>query len=332
MKRLAAGFLAAMPLLVAEPAVAHTGVPPVPGELWSVWNLDPLVLLGLGVSAMIYARGVGRLWRRAGQGRGIALWRFYCFVGGWAVLLLALVSPLDALGAALFSAHMAQHELLMLVAAPLLILGMPWVAALWAAPGRARRRIGALARHRSIESVGHGLAHPFSAWAIYAATLWIWHIPTLYEATLESRLTHALQHSSFLASALLFWWVLLRPGRSRRSAYGLGVLYIFTTGLHGSLLGALLTFSNSVWYPSYGPRVVPWGLTPLEDQHLAGLLMWIPPGFLYLAAAVWICALWLREIERRVGRREGISIPAPTSEPTQKDQRISPRASRRIPV
>ncbi len=295
----AAGFL----LLLPTAAVAHSGPPPVPGELWSTWNLDPWVLLGLGVSSSVYARGVRRLWARAGVGNGIPVWRVHCFTAGLFVLIAALISPIDALGSALFSAHMVQHELLMLVAAPLLVLATPWIAFLWALPLRWRPHVGRIGRVGGVRRAYTGISHPASIWAIYAATIWVWHVPAMYQATLRSNLIHAAQHLSFFAAALLFWWVLLHPSRSRRPAYGVGVVYIFTTAIHGSILSALLTFSRSAWYPVYEEPAAAWNLSLLEDQHLAGLIMWIPPGFIYLAASVTVLGLWLREIERRAEQR-----------------------------
>src|SRR5690606_29365178 len=123
---------------------------------------------------------------------------------------------------------------------------------------------------------------PVFAWAAYAVTLWLWHIPALYQATLDNEVVHAAQHISFLIASLLFWSVLFEPGRARRSAYGTGVIYIFTTALHGSVLGALLTFSRVPWFPTYAPNTEAWGISLLDDQQLAGLIMWVPHGFLYL--------------------------------------------------
>ncbi|PYK35494.1 MAG: cytochrome c oxidase assembly protein, partial [Verrucomicrobia bacterium] len=125
-----------------------------------------------------------------------------------------------------------------------------------------------------------------------------WHAPALFEATLENESIHALQHASFLFSALLFWWAVIH-GRKRALGFGLAVLYMFTTALHSGLLGALLTFANSVWYPGYAERTAAWGLTPLEDQQIGGLIMWIPAGLVYIAAGLALFAGWLRESEMR---------------------------------
>ena len=207
------------------------------------------------------------------------------------VLSLALVSPLHPLGEALFSAHMAQHEILMLLAAPMLVVSRPLVPLLWGLPFGWRRVAGRWSKMRPVQRIWESLTLPLAAWCIHAAALWIWHAPALFQATLTSELAHSAQHLSFLLSALLFWWALLYgPGRMN---YGSGVLYIFTTGVHTSILGALLTFASSVWYPAYRSTAPLWGITSLEDQQVGGLIMWIPAGLVYLAAGLILFAAWL---------------------------------------
>jgi cytochrome c oxidase assembly factor CtaG len=125
----------------------------------------------------------------------------------------------------------------------------------------------------------------------------------LFQATLESEFVHTLQHLSFLLSALLFWWALIH-GRRGLMGYGAAVLYMFTTSIHSGVLGALITFSSSVWYPAYAATTSSWGLTPLEDQQLGGLIMWIPAGLVYIFAGLALFAGWLRESERRALNRE----------------------------
>lgn len=301
-------FAGAAVLLLPGAAAGHTGPPVRPEDVWSGWSFEPVVLFSIGAAAWLYARGVGRLWRSAGVGRGIARWRLHCFAGGLAALLLALVSPLDAMGGALFSAHMVQHEVLMLVAGPLLVLGSPLVALAWALPDGSRRTASRLA-HAAPVRAARSLGHPFAAWTLYAVALWGWHHPTLYQATLTSDLAHAAQHGSFMAASLLFWSLLLRPGSERRSGYGWGVPYLFTTAVHGSVLAALLTFSGEAWYPAYAVSTAAWGLTPLEDQQLAGVIMWVPPGFVYLAAILLVMGVWLRGTGRKPARALGPALP-----------------------
>jgi cytochrome c oxidase assembly factor CtaG len=129
--------------------------------------------------------------------------------------------------------------------------------------------------------------------------LWVWHIPFLFQATLDNDFVHSLQHSSFLFSALLFWWALMH-GRARMRGYGIAVLYVFTTAMHTGALGALITFAGSILYPDYARTTPAWHLTPLEDQQLGGLIMWIPAGLVYFVAGLALFAAWLRESEARV--------------------------------
>jgi putative membrane protein len=280
----------------ASSAFAHDGGFLAPNDLWSAWSFEPLVILVLGLTAWLYVRGIQALWRNAGRGRGVRAWEVGAFAGGWLTLVVALVSPLHRLGGTLFSAHMAQHELLMAVAAPLLVLGRPLVPFVWAWPISWRRTLGSWAAVAPVRGAWELLTLPLVAWTLHAAAIWLWHAPPLFEATLRSELIHTLQHLSFLGSGLLFWWALLR-GREGRIGRPAAVLYLFTTSLHTSLLGALLTFSSRLWYPLYASGTAPWGLTPLEDQQLAGLIMWVPAGLAYLIATLAISASWLSEAD-----------------------------------
>jgi putative membrane protein len=292
--------VAALAGALPREAFGHPGQPVAPHDLAGSWFEDPWALGAIGAAAWLYARGTGRVWGRAGKGRAIPRWRFRCYAGGIAVLFLALVSPLDAWGGALFSAHMVQHELLILGAAPLLVLGAPLIAFLWAIPRGWRRRLGRWAATPVLRGLWTALTHPVTAWTLHAAALWVWHAPPLYQATLTRADVHALQHLSFFLTALLFWWPLLHPSRHRRLGHGLAVLYLFTTALHGSALGAFLSLSGRPWYPIYAESAALWDLTPLEDQQLGGLIMWIPFGLLYTLAAIVLLGDWLRRQESRV--------------------------------
>jgi cytochrome c oxidase assembly factor CtaG/cytochrome c2 len=248
---------------------------------------------GLLLAAGLYVRG-GRAWGHSAVPARVAFW------SGWCALAAALVSPLHALGAGLFSAHMLQHEVLMLVAAPLLVLGRPLPLVLRALPLLWRRQLGQWGKR--YQGSWRVLTHPLVAWALHAAALWIWHIPRLFQATLTSELVHAGQHLSFLGTGLCFWWALL-SGRQGLHGYGAAVLAVFTTALHSSLLGALLTLAPTPWYPAYAPTTAAWGLTPLEDQQLGGLIMWIPAGVVYLLVALALGAAWLRASEQQMCRQ-----------------------------
>jgi putative membrane protein len=306
--------------LPAAPAPAHGGSHREPGraaeagprdwhELARDWPFEPLVLIPLALSAWAYARGVRRLWREAGCGRGVRKWEAASFAGGWLALAVALASPLHPWGNALFAAHMTQHELLMLVAAPLLVLGKPVVATLKALP---RSWVVALLRSTRpawVRAAWGFVTTPLVAWALHAVILWLWHAPVLFRAALHSEFVHALQHLSFFLSALLFWWAILHRGRGAMG-YGAAVLYLFTTAVHSGLLGALITLAGVVWYPEYLGTTQSWGLAPLEDQQLGGLIMWVPACSLYIVAGLALFAGWLRAAGERVRRREAAEVAA----------------------
>lgn len=268
------------------------------------WPLEPGVIVPLGLLAALYVRGLAtNRTTRAPLGRG----EVAAFAGGWLALAIALASPLHPLGQVLFSAHMTQHELLMLVAAPLLVLGRPHVAVLRALPVAALRSGVARGVARTVAPAVAVLARPPVAWAVHAATLWAWHAPPLFDAALRNETVHALQHLTFLGSSLLFWWAVLEHGTHRASGYGAAVLYLFTTALHSGLLGALLTFASGVWYPAYGNAARAWGWTPLADQQLGGVIMWAPACALYTVSALALFLAWLRDAGERTRRAEDLT-------------------------
>jgi putative membrane protein len=212
-----------------------------------------------------------------------------------------------AAASVLFSAHMTQHEVLMVAAAPLLVLGRPVVAFLWAVPMSWARALGGAAKAVWFRRAWRALTNPLAAWAIHAAALWVWHLPVMFQATLQSDLVHTLQHVSFLGSALLFWWALVHGPRGLMG-YGAAVLYLFTTSVHSGVLGAFITFAGGVLYPAYSRTTQSWGLTPLEDQQLGGLIMWVLAGLVYIVAGLALLAGWMRESERRVLKRERVAL------------------------
>ncbi|MGH2524657.1 MAG: cytochrome c oxidase assembly protein, partial [Anaerolineales bacterium] len=194
---------------------------------------------------------------------------------------------------------MAQHMLLILVAAPLLVLGTPLSPFLLALPAPARTVLGRWWKRTSWARMAwHTLTQPVVVWALHTLALWLWHAPGPYQAALGNESLHALEHFSFLSTALLFWWAVARtPGR-RTAGQGVSTLYLFTMALQSGLLGVLITFAPQPWYPAYAATTPAWNLTPLEDQQLAGVIMWIPAGVVYLIAALVGLGLWLRVMER----------------------------------
>ena len=262
------------------------------------WPWEPLTVALLLVSLAVYTRGVRALWRRAGQGAGIARWEAAAFVLGTLSLAAALLSPLTWLSSILFAAHMTQHEILMLVSAPLLVFGKPLLAFLWALAPPRRESLGRWSRGRRVRQAWHAMTGPLLVFLLHAAALWVWHVPLLYEAALESGLVHAVQHLLFVGTAALFWWGMVH-GRYGRIGYGVAVLYVFLTALHSSILGALMAIAPGVWYSSHAQAARAWGFDALLDQQLAGLLMWIPSGVVFIVFGLALLAAWLGESERR---------------------------------
>jgi putative membrane protein len=265
-------------------------------ELITDWTWPPAIVIPMALVFAMYAIGVVKMW--LGPARSsIRLRCVLCFVAGWISLLLALDSPIHELGEQLFWVHMTQHEILMLISAPLLVLGRPLIPFLYALNPHWRRRAGDFAHLKLIRSSWATISSPAFAWLFSALALWIWHVPWLFNRTLHNDWIHAAQHTSFLASALLFWWPLanMKPGMG----YGAGVLYVFTTAMHTSILGALLTFTSRAWYAPYISTAPLWHLTALEDQQLGGLIMWIPAGTLLLVVALWLLVRWIEDSQAR---------------------------------
>lgn len=263
------------------------------------WELEPLVAVPLVAAGALYAAGITRLWRRAGTGRGITIWSAASFATGWLTLAVALVSPVAWISGILFSMHMTQHTLLMLVAAPLLAFGHPLLAWLWAFGKRRRESVAGAFRSRCVAAVWQVVSAPLTVFLLQAVALWMWHIPSWYQAALRNDAIHALQHVCLVLAGSLFWWAMVH-GRYGRSGYGLAVLYVFLTAVHSSALGALLTVAPSVWYQDYARRAGEWRVDALADQQMAGLLMWVPAGAIFIVFGLALFAAWLGEAERRV--------------------------------
>jgi putative membrane protein len=294
-------FVFSLRLCVKPVLLFHEGKPHDWHDLVRAWSFEPLIVISLTLTALLFIIGLRR------NRRSIRTWEAICFALGWLALFVALVSPLHAWGQVLFSAHMTQHEILMLVAAPLLVLGRPLVTFLWALPLNWSRSLGNVAKITWINRLWRGFTIPLVAWFVHAIALWVWHIPVLFEAVLRYESVHTLQHLSFFISALLFWWALIH-GPQGAMGYGAAVLYLFTTSVHSGVLGALITIAGSVWYPSYVGLTSSWGLTPLEDQQLGGLIMWIPAGLVYVIAGLALFAGWLREADLRSMKRERLEL------------------------
>jgi putative membrane protein len=276
-------------LALASPALAHGSGDDAPLS----WTFDPLVVAPLLMAGALYAIGIARLWRSAGVGRGVRGWQVGCYAAGLVSLALALCSPLHWAGERVFVFHMIEHEIVMAISAPLIAVSRPVGAFLWAVPRRLRTSLGALARSRPIQAVWTALVTPRNATILHGIAIWAWHAPPLLDASIASLATHRLQHLSFLVTALLFWWALVR-----RASAGAAAGHLFVTMLHTSALGALIALAPRVLYDVQTARAAEWGLTPLEDQQLAGLVMWVPAGAAYAGAALIFAGIWIARSAR----------------------------------
>ncbi|HZS88087.1 MAG TPA: cytochrome c oxidase assembly protein [Chloroflexota bacterium] len=280
-----------------------TSIDPSLPTVLLAWTLDPAVLLALLLLALIYAAGIARLRQRGRFGRNVQTRHVTLFGLGWLALLLALQSPLDTYAADLFSLHMVQHLLLLMVAPPLLLLGKAVPVLLVGLPVDLARRLVRLARSSPVlHPLLSRLTAPLVAWPLYIGDLVLWHAPALYQAALEDQTIHKLEHLCFLSTGLLFWWVVVEPLPGPiRLHHGLRLIYTWAAVLPTTALGALFTFSGQLWYPVYAlvPRL--WGLSALDDQRFGGLIMWLPGDMMYVAASSLLFFAMLAADERTEG-------------------------------
>ena len=273
--------------------------------LLTAWSWRPEVLLVVAALGSAYTLGWRRL-RNAGRRRGAAWWRLIAYLTGLLALLVALLSPIHELGSRLLTGHMIQHLLMTMVAAPLLLLGNPLPHCLWGLPRRGRRAAGRLlTRHAAFRKALWALTEMPVAWIAYVGTLWAWHLPVAYVAALSHHIIHDAEHVTFFGTALLFWWPVIEPAPRlhRRMHPGFAIVYLVAATGQNTLLGALIALPERVLYPYYvsPPRL--FGLSPLDDQALAGGLMWTS-GHMYLLPILVVVARIFRHEERMTRWRE----------------------------
>jgi putative membrane protein len=252
------------------------------------WSLDPSVILGVLALGGGYAYGIGSLRERKGWGPEVKPWRQVSFYGGLAVLAFALLSPLDKLGDVyLFSAHMVQHMLLVMVVPPLLLMGTPdWL-------------LRPVLKLPGVLPVARWLTFPVVAFLIFNADFWIWHLPPLYDATLTNPTLHIVEHITFLVTATINWFPVASPVPDElpRLPRLMQVLYLFLNCQPMVALGALITFAPQAVYVPYliAPRI--FGLSVITDQQLGGLIMWIPGNFVYILVMSIIFFQWVEHMD-----------------------------------
>ncbi|NLS06385.1 cytochrome c oxidase assembly protein [Rhizobium sp. P32RR-XVIII] len=278
-------------LFSAAPQAAAHGTEVHAGNL--AWSFDPFVVYLLAVAGTLYVMGSWKLWQRSSAVHLSMAWRGIGFAAGWFTLAMALVSPLHWLGEHLFTFHMIEHEIIMAVSAPLFVLARPAAVFLWGLPNGIRRWIGGKMGTSPARAIWTGLTGGTVATILHGVAIWGWHAPALFDATVTNVALHRLQHLSFFVTAVLFWWAI-----RWRSDFGVAAWHVFLTMLHTALLGALIALSPHVLYHAQTQAAGDWGLTPPEDQVLAGMVMWIPAGTIYAAAALGLIASWILNSSR----------------------------------
>lgn len=287
---------------------AHGDVPPAPSGADAVlaWTTEPFVWLAVVALAVVYLRGARRV-------RGWPRRRSWCFGSGLAAVLVALAGPPAAYEGALFWAHMVQHLLLTLVAAPLLVFGAPVTLALRSARPPMRGVLTAVLHHRAARP----LTHPVTAWLAFALAMWATHYSAIYDAALESEALHVLEHGLFLGTALLFWTPVAGLDPTPRLARPLRVGYLLAAVPVQSFLGLALYSADAPRYPHYATLDRAWGPGPLDDQRAGAMVMWLGGDALLLGWTGVTAAAWLRaeeageaRVDRRLGPgREGAPPP-----------------------
>jgi cytochrome c oxidase assembly factor CtaG len=268
-----------------------------PSSVWSTWNFQPLqtapALIALGWYGLgLYATGI----------RAVSRARAAAFVAGVLIALGAVISPLHAAGDARFSIHMIQHQVLMLIAAPLIVLGRPGLVMALALPMRVRKWGWSFGRTRVVARVLRVLRNPFVVLLTFAGVLWIWHLPGPYDAAVRSSAAHAAEHVAFLGIAFAFWGGVLRTGPRRRINYVPSMILVIGAMMLTGWLAAVLTFGK-IDYPIYVQRAALLHIDPMIDQELAGTLMWVPVTLLSFAVFAALFIRWFRELDATHPRR-----------------------------
>ena len=300
MRRAAALIVPLGLLAMPGTALAHGAGAPAPTfpDVLLQWRLDPLLLVAIIATGVAYLWAVRRV-NRAHPGNRQPAYRSWLFIGGLAVISVALLSPIEAFEGSLFSVHMVQHLLLEFVGAPLLLAGAPITLALRVARPSVRRWLLAVLHSR----VFHLLSFPVIAWLLFAAVNWGWHFSVLYDQALENQALHYFQHATFLGAALLFWWPVVGADPSPwRMPHPVRLLYVFLAVPQNSFLGVALMSAPTVLYPHYVTNQRDWGLSPLDDQALGGAIMWVVGDLAFVAAMMVVVLLWMRREDRRTER------------------------------
>jgi putative membrane protein len=258
------------------------------GPFLTAWNFYPPIVIGLLLGTIAYYLGLRQL-ELNGRPTPPA-WQIICYYSGLLVVAIALLGPVDSFNDELFFLHMLQHLLLMEIAAPLILLGRPVQLALKAiSVKRSGPVLKTVLRPKSVRTILTVITAPLVAVLAFNINLVVWHVPKIYDTALKNTTVHDIEHLMFFGFAFLFWWPIIDPvPRHHKMASYWAIACIFVCMLVGIAIGAILTLSSSMIYPYYLGTAKPWGLTPLTDQQIGGLIMWVGGGFLYLGILIAI--------------------------------------------
>jgi cytochrome c oxidase assembly factor CtaG len=294
-------------LVAATPALAHGPAPADPPEALNLtfgWTFEPLVTIGIVVALLVWRSAVRRV-NVQHPGNPVPPERTWTFVGGMAAIAVALMSGIDAYDTTLFSIHMIQHILLILIAAPLIALSAPITLLLRVASPQTRHRWILPVLHSRVVRV---VSHPVVASVIFSVVLWTTHFSPFFDAALEHPLLHDLEHALFLTSALLFWWpAVARDPIPYRLSHPTRILYVFMQMTMNTFMAMIILGAGDVLYPHYATVTRAWGPTALEDQKLAAGFMWIAGDLIFIGAILLIMAGWLRASERQAERTDRLA-------------------------
>ena len=270
-------------------------------ETLGTWDFEPISVIALLLLTVLYFVGLRRT-----NGRSLKLipwWRPVALVAGVSSLLIASLSPLHTVGGSLFFAHMIQHIILIMIGPPLILLGGPIVPVIRGLPAGLRREIVIpILQNHKCRTLLQICTKPVVAWFVYVGSLWIWHTPRLYDEAVQNTGIHGLEHVSFVFASIFFWWCVIDPIPMKpKLTGGLRLGYLFLATLQNTILGAFITLSTSPWYSSYMvSSEIFTALTPLQDQRIGGLIMWIPGAMMYFLALSIAFFVMIFGEERRV--------------------------------
>ena len=294
---LAGAFGFALPATASAHGTAP--LPPTVADALLAWSFEAHVLLPLAVMAVAYGWAVGRV-AAEHPGNPVPRWRTWSWYGGVFVLFVALASPIATFDTTFFTAHMIQHLLMTLVAAPLLALGAPITLALRVASATTRRKWLLPLLHSRLLRV---VSFPVLTWIVFAGVMWVSHFSPLFDAALENEVAHVAEHALFMGAALLFWWPVVGADPSVwRLPHPARIGYLFLGMPQSSFLGLAIFSAPGVLYPHYATLQRPWGPSALVDQQWAGGIMWAGGDAVFLVAMVTAIVAWLRS-EEAEGRR-----------------------------